>query len=159
MSEPNATGTVTVLAEADTVYALVSDPGVLAELSEEYAGFSWLNGATEATVGARFRGRNQRGVRRWSTVSTVTETVPGRLFAFDVTFLGLPISRWRYDLEPAEDGCVVTESTWDRRPAWLRLPTGLATGVMNRAEQNTANIAATLRRLKARAEGTAGVGT
>ena len=49
-------------------------------------------------------------------------------------------------------GCTVTESTWDKRPAWFKKPAELATGVKNRAEANTAHMEATLARLKARAE-------
>src|SRR5205823_5870614 len=99
------------------------------------------------------RGNNRRGPRRWSTVATITDADPGKRFAFDVTFLGLPISRWQYDIEQdSADRCVVTESTWERRPGWLKLPTSTATGVWRRAEANRANIATTLARLKTAAE-------
>ncbi|WP_158879488.1 SRPBCC family protein [Amycolatopsis anabasis] len=151
-SPPSATGQIDVKAPAHRVYSLISDLPTMAGCAEEYAGHRWLDGATSARVGARFRGRNQRGFRRWSTLSTITDADAGSRFAFEVTFLGFPIARWQYDLEPAGDGCRVTESTWDRRPAWLRYPTSLATGVWNRAETNTGNIATTLARLKSRAE-------
>ncbi|MDQ0376128.1 SRPBCC family protein [Amycolatopsis thermophila] len=152
MTEPDATGRIEIGAEPGRVYGLVSDPRVLAELAEEYSGFRWLGGASGARVGARFRGVNRRGVRRWSTVSTITDADAGKRFAFEVRSLGIPVSRWQYDIEPAGEGCVVTESTWDKRPGWFRGPSSLVTGVWRRNDSNRANIATTLRRLKARAE-------
>ncbi|WAL63176.1 SRPBCC family protein [Amycolatopsis cynarae] len=149
---PDATGRIAVSASAERVYELVSDPGALAGCAEEYSGYRWLGGATSAGVGARFRGTNKRGLRRWNTVSTITDAVPGKRFAFEVSSFGIPVSRWQYDLEPDGDGCVVVESTWDRRPAWFRSPSSLVTGVWQRADHNRANIEATLRRLKSAAE-------
>jgi hypothetical protein len=149
---PDASGRVEVTAPAERVYRILSDPGALAECAEEFSAHRWLGGATSAAVGARFRGVNRRGLRRWSTVATVTDADAGKCFAFEVRVVGIPVSRWQYDLEPAGDGCVVVESTWDRRPAWFRSTSSVATGVWRRAEQNRANIETTLRRLKVRAE-------
>ncbi|WP_215548803.1 SRPBCC family protein [Amycolatopsis sp. CA-230715] len=153
MTEPNASASIEVAAPPQRVYALVSDPAALASCAEEYIGHQWLGGATKAAEGARFRGRNRRGFRRWSTVSTITDTDEGRRFAFDVSSIGLSISRWQYDIEPAGDGVRLTESTWDRRPGWLRTITGYVTGVHQRDPYNRANIETTLRRIKETAEG------
>jgi hypothetical protein len=49
--------------------------------------------------------------------------------------------------------CTVTEQTWDRRPGWIRKPAEMTTGVGDRTSENAKNIALTLERLKARAEG------
>jgi hypothetical protein len=103
-------------------------------------------------VGARFRGRNKCPYRRWSTLSTITDAVEGKRFAFDVTSFGFPVARWQYDIEPANGGCVVTESAWDRRPGWFGGPSSAATEVWRCDELNRANIEATLLRLKAKAE-------
>ncbi|GAB3579734.1 SRPBCC family protein [Amycolatopsis endophytica] len=152
-AEPGATGRIEIGADPARVYRLVSDPGVLAELSEEYTGFRWLGGNAGARVGARFRGVNRRGLRRWSTVSTITDADEGRRFAFEVRSMSvIPVSRWQYDFAATGEGCVVTESTWDRRPGWFRFPSALATGGWRRAADNRVNIATTLRRLKERAE-------
>lgn len=151
-ADPDATGHIEVHACAQRVYELVSDPGVLAQLAGEYTGHSWLGGATGAVPGARFRGRNRNGVRRWSTVVTITEAEPGSVLAFDVVAGPIPVSRWRYDIEATESGCRVTESAWDRRPGWFRLVTVLATGVRDRAARNQRNIDHTLAALKKRAE-------
>jgi hypothetical protein len=99
-----------------------------------------------------FKGTNRNGWRRWTTTCTVTDAEPGRRFAFDVRHTVVPISRWQYEIEPTAGGCTVTESTWDRRPGWFKGVAALATGVPQRTDANDAHIAATLQRLKARAE-------
>ncbi|MFI9449005.1 SRPBCC family protein [Amycolatopsis sp. NPDC052450] len=153
MTEPSATGKIAIAAPPEKVYALVSDPGALAGMAEEYEGHRWVGAAKEPAVGAKFRGRNRHGIRRWSTLSTITDADEGKRFAFEVTTVaGLPVARWQYDIESTGDGCVAVESTWDRRPGWLRGPTSLFTGVWKRDDANRANIAATLARLKAAAE-------
>ncbi|MFJ6673947.1 SRPBCC family protein [Actinosynnema sp. NPDC091369] len=151
MTEPNARAHVDVEAPADVVHALVTDLRGLAGVAEEYSGGRWLAPATGPAVGARFVGANRRGFRVWRTVSTVTDASPTR-FAFEVRSLGLPVSRWQYDVEPTGTGCRVTESTWDRRPAWYRPLTVLVTGVRDRDARNQRNIERTLARLKAAAE-------
>lgn len=150
--EPTATGRITVAATPETVYALISDPQSLAGIAEETVTCKLLDGASSVTVGTRFRGVNRRGVRRWSTVSTVTDAAPGRQFAFNVASLGIPVARWDYSITPAETGCEVVESTWDRRPRWFLGLAYLATGVSDRVKVNTENIARTLQRLKEKAE-------
>jgi hypothetical protein len=153
MNPPTATGRIGIDVAPGVVYALVSDPGRLASVAEEYAGHQWVGSASGPAAGAKFRGLNRRGLRRWSTLSTITDAEPGRRFGFEVTSVaGLPVARWQYDFEPAGDGCVVVESMWERRPAWFKVATWTATGVWNREETNTANIAATLARLKRAAE-------
>jgi polyketide cyclase/dehydrase/lipid transport protein len=149
---PSATGQIEVDATPDEVYKLITDVVAFGELAEETVSNTLLGGATAATVGARFRGSNRRGVRRWSTLATVTDATPGTRFAFNVTSLGVPIARWQYDIAAAGSGCVVTESTWDRRPTWFNGLAWLVTGVTDRAAANQHNITSTLTRLKAKAE-------
>ena len=152
MPAPSASGRIEVKASPEQVYALVSDPGVLAELSDEYTGHRWLGGASGPAAGVRFRGSNKNGFRRWSTLSTVTDADIGARFAFDVRSFGQPVARWQYDIEQDGDVCVVVERTWERRSRWFKAVSSLATGVWRRDETNQANIDATLRRLKAKAE-------
>jgi hypothetical protein len=149
---PTATGQIAVNATPDTVYGLITDLGSVGDLAEETVSVAFLDGASGPAVGVRFRGRNRRGVRRWSTVSTVTDVEPGEQFAFNVASFGIPVARWQYLIETADNGCVVTESTWDRRPNWFLGVGRLVTGVADRTTVNTQNIATTLSRLKAKAE-------
>ncbi|MFC5285625.1 SRPBCC family protein [Actinokineospora guangxiensis] len=152
MSTPDAQGQIAVSASAARVYELVSDLPAMARMAEEFAGGRWLGRDTIARVGARFRGSNRRGVRFWTTVATVTAAAPDK-FAFRVSSMGLPVSEWAYEITPTESGCRVVESAWDLRPGWFRPLTVLATGVTDRKARNQANIATTLARLKAAAEG------
>jgi hypothetical protein len=150
--DPTATGEIAVNASPDHVYGLLSNLDSFSGLSEETVRCKVLDGSSTATVGTRFRGTNRRGLRRWSTVSTVTDAAPGREFSFNVASLGVPVARWSYSIRPSDDGCVVTESTWDRRPKWFLGIAYLATGVADRVTVNTQNIARTLERLKTKAE-------
>ncbi|HEX2131206.1 MAG TPA: SRPBCC family protein [Actinophytocola sp.] len=152
MKAPSVSARTAVAAPAAAVYALVSDLPNLSTVAAEFERGTWLDGATEAAVGARFAGRNRRGPMRWSTTVTVTTADPDKCFAFDVDFRGIPIARWRYDIVATGGTCLVEESTWDRRPAWF-VPFGnFATGVANRTARNRRNIERTLRQLKQAAE-------
>ena len=152
MIAPTASAQTEIEAGPEAVYTLVSDLPRLEKVAVEFERGRWLDGVTEARVGARFRGTNKRTWRRWTTTVTVTDAEPGRRFAFDVTYYGLPISRWQYDFEPRGTGCLVRESTWDRTPAWFRPIGRLGSGVRDRAEVNRRNIERTLRQLKDAAE-------
>ncbi|MCU1659080.1 MAG: polyketide cyclase [Pseudonocardiales bacterium] len=151
---PNASGCVDIAATPAVVYGLLTDLETLTALADETSRMTWRSGSS-AVPGARFRGTNRHGRRRWSTECTVIDAEPDALFAFDVRFPpGIPVSRWQYDIEPMPDGVGsrVTESTWDRRPVWFKLPAELATGVRHRGAANQVHIQNTLRRLKERAE-------
>lgn len=153
MNEPSASAHTDVHARPEAVYALVSDLDAMSRVAPEFERGSWLGGADGAVVGARFRGHNRKVWRRWSTTVTVTDAVPGKVFAFEVSAVaGIPVSRWQYDIEPTGDGCRVRERTWDRRPSWFRPLANLVTGTGNRAEQNQRNMELTLSQLKAAAE-------
>jgi hypothetical protein len=145
--------TVEVAAPAERVFGLVSDLPGMGSLSPENAGGRWLGGATGPAAGARFRGHNRNGWRRWSTVVRVTTCDPPRRFSFDVDSVGLAVSRWTYDVAPAAGGCVVTESWEDRRGRAMDLIGLVASGVRDRSAYTARSIEQTLAALKARAEG------
>jgi hypothetical protein len=149
--EPIAVGRITVDASPADVYRVVSDPPLMVTFAEEAYRARWLDGATEAAVGARFRGYNRKGRRRWFTDCTITEARRGERFAYHVaTPFRLPISRWQYDIEPAPggSGCTVTETNWLRVPLWFIPFAILITGTVDRPRHNGRNIATTLERLK-----------
>ena len=140
-------------AAPEAVWALVSDIPRMGEWSPECVRCEWVGGATGAVAGAKFKGHNRLGWRRWTTTGTVVTAEPGRELAFDVTSVaGLPVARWTYRIEPDGDGCVVTESTEDRRGAVMKVLGQLATGVSDRADHNAENMRKTLARIKAAAE-------
>jgi hypothetical protein len=149
---PNATGTIQIVAPAERVYDLVSDPAKLAGVAAEYYGFEWLDGATGPAVGARFKGKNRRGIARWNGVATITAADPGRRFAFKVAVAGFTSAVWEYRIEPAGHGCRVTESAWRLVPMPITGTVGMLIGAPNRDTVNQQHIDTTLRQLKAAAE-------
>ncbi|MEY2426240.1 MAG: hypothetical protein QOI61_1812 [Actinomycetota bacterium] len=97
--------TIHISASPEAVYALVSDVTRMGEWSPETVGATWVDGATEPAVGAKFRGTNKLGPFKWSTTPTITECIPSKLFAFDA---GGTV--WRYSFTAADGGTSVTES-------------------------------------------------
>ncbi len=152
--EHAAKGAVTIRATPAEVYRIISDPTVMTGFAEEAYRARWLDGATAPAVGARFRGYNRKGLRRWVTMCRVTDADLDRCFAYEVATIPLrvPISRWQYDIAPTADGCVVTETNWLRVPLWF-IPFAITvTGTVDRMGANNAHIVTTLDRLKAHLE-------
>jgi uncharacterized protein YndB with AHSA1/START domain len=151
--EDAATETVQVTrdiaAAPGVLWAMVADVTRMGEWSPETAKCTWLRRADGPAVGARFKGVNRNGRRRWSTVSTVTECRPGEVFAFETVAGPFAISTWEYRFTPSGTGTTVTETWTDRRG---RIARGLGkpvSGVEERASHNRAGMEATLERLAA----------
>jgi Polyketide cyclase / dehydrase and lipid transport len=140
-----------VAAPADTAWAMVSDVTRMGQWSPEAVGSRWLGEASGPAVGARFRGRNRRGWRRWSTTARVVECEQGRTFAFDVSSIGLKVARWGYRFEPTSSGCRVEERWEDHRGVLIKAIGRLAIGVSDRAAHNRQGMTQTLERLAAAA--------
>ena len=135
-----------IAAPAERVWALVSDVTRMGEWSPETERCTWLGNAVSPAPGARFRGINRRGRRRWSTVATVLEADPGRSAG------PFTVADWAYRFEPTASGCRVTETWTDLRG---RLITALGkpiSGVADRAAHNRVTMEQTLARLAAAAE-------
>jgi hypothetical protein len=145
-----------VRAGADQVWAMVSDITRMGEWSPESVGGKWVGGATGPETGARFRGDNRHGSKSWSTAAKVVEAAPGTVFAFDVTAAGFKVANWRYTFEPIEGGCRVTETWTDQRGRVAKALGKPVSGVAERAAHNRAGMEATLERLAAAAESSAG---
>ena len=102
---------VETTATPEQVWTLLADITRAGEWSHETQGGEWLDGATAAVPGARFRGRNEQGRTKWSRVCEVVEadapttigwrTMPSPLYR-DST-------RWTYDLTPTGTGCRITQ--------------------------------------------------
>ena len=144
-----------IKADAKVVYDLVSDLPRMGEWSPENTGGKWVGGATGPAVGARFKGTNRKGVARWSTTCTIVEATPGKAIAWDVTAGPFKVARWGYAIEPAGDGCEVTETWEDHRASLIGTVTNVGLGVKDRGTHNEATMRTTLERLKAAAEATA----
>ena len=102
---------VTTTASPEAVWAVVGDPTRVGEWSDECGAAEWLDGATGARPGARFRGRNRVGRSRWTRVNEVVRvdaphefawrTVPTRLYP-DSTL-------WTITVEPTATGSRVEQ--------------------------------------------------
>src|SRR6202021_1781649 len=78
--------TVPMAPSPEKVWELVEDVTKIGGYSPETFEAEWLEGATGPAVGAKFRGhvkRNGKGPIYWTTC-TVTESEPGKVFAFGV---------------------------------------------------------------------------
>jgi hypothetical protein len=92
-------------APAEAVWWVVSDVTRTGEWSHECHEVVWLEGATAAAPGTRFRGANKSLWLRWHRTCVVTEVVPGR----SISWRTIPTRRfvdsteWRIGLEPLGD--------------------------------------------------------
>jgi uncharacterized protein YndB with AHSA1/START domain len=155
-SHPGDSVSLRIAATPETLYELLSDPAQMGRLSPECRGGRWLGDAIGPAVGARFKGRNQRGIARWSTTNTVVEAEPGRAFAFETKQSGV---RWSYRLERDGDGTVVTESRaeFKDRPLIAKaFAAVLLGGIADHEDELRDGMQATLERLKAVAEESSG---
>jgi uncharacterized protein YndB with AHSA1/START domain len=146
----------TIAAEPKAVWAMVSDVTRMGEWSPETTGCEWVGDATGPVVGARFKGRNQKGFRHWSTICTVAEAEPGASFVFDVKSGPLDVARWAYKFEATDGGCRVTETWTDRRKKIFELISRPIMGINDRPGHNRAGMETTLERLATAAEAPAG---
>jgi uncharacterized protein YndB with AHSA1/START domain len=144
---------IDVDAPPEQLYGMVADLSRMGEWSPENEGGKWLGGASGPAEGARFKGRNRSGRRRWSTVARIVTADPGREVAWESKALGLRVALWRYHFEPnGRGGTRLTESTQDQRGRLMKLIGQTASGVTDRDAENKKNMRLTLERLKAAAE-------
>jgi hypothetical protein len=147
------TATVHVQRPALDVWRMVTNIRRMGEWSPETVSASWSDGASGPVPGARFRGKNRRGLIRWTTHVRVDEADVGESFVFTVLSGARgkrETTRWTYRFVATPDGgCDVTESyetLWE--PAYSRL----VFPARRRKPQLDEGIATTLERLKAAAE-------
>jgi uncharacterized protein YndB with AHSA1/START domain len=112
--------TTTVHVPPAVLWTTIADVPGIGAWSPECLGASWLDGATEATPGARFAAENRFADDRGEVVlgaeGVVTDVVAGRTFAWSMLDDdGLVGSRWRYDLSPVAGGTLVRHS-WEHGP-------------------------------------------
>jgi hypothetical protein len=102
---------VTTGASPAAVWDVVRDPTRVGEWSHECRGAEWVDGATEASPGARFRGRNRQGRARWTRVSeVVTVDAPRELAWRTIPSMLYPDStRWTITVAPAEGGTRIVQ--------------------------------------------------
>jgi hypothetical protein len=143
---------ILIHATREAVFPLIADPIRMAEWSPECVGCRWVGRTQHAQVGARFRGTSRNGWRRWRTTSTIADMRDAELFAWEVTYFGMPVARWEYRLEPEGDDVRLVETVDDRRGRVLRLVSPLITGSPDRNVRNADTMESTLEAIKAAAE-------
>ena len=141
-----------IAAPPEKVWALISDITRMGEWSPEARGGEWVKGATAPAVDARFKGRNARGKRSWSTDCRVTECQPGSRFAFSVHAGPLAVADWAYVITATGTGCHVVESWTDTRGATIKFLGRIISGVSDRPSHNRNGMEQTLAGLAAAAE-------
>lgn len=142
---------ITVDAPPQALWEMVSDVPSMGRWSPECHRCEWLGGATGPDVGARFKGWNEQKVGplpiRWATVSTVTESVPGDVFAFTTKESG---ATWTYRFSPEDGRTRVVETRRDGVKPFVARAFNVV--VRGRDEKLPRDMAETLERLKAAAE-------
>jgi hypothetical protein len=141
-------------ASADRVWALIGDPTRMGEWSPECRAVNWARGSTAPARGARFKGHNRNGWRRWTTTGTLVDYEPGRDVAWDVSLGLLAVAQWRYRIEPDGDGqaCTLTESFTDKRGGLVKRLGRVARGVSDTEAHNRRGMEQTLANVKVAAE-------
>ena len=144
------TGAAEVVVDAtpDAVWAVLSDVTRIGEWSHECRGAEWLDGATAAAPGVRFRGRNRAGALvRWARVCVIRAVDPPHEFVWET--VGPPLMRdaslWRVRLDPVDGGTrICQEFRILSMPVWADR---VVAATIPAHRDRTAALAADLRRL------------
>lgn len=103
---------VVVPAGIDAVWEVVRDPTRVGQWSHECVEGQWVDGATEARPGARFRGRNRQRLFRWGRLCEVVRIEPYELVWRTVPTRLYPDStEWALRLTPAGDAAEAVAGT------------------------------------------------
>ena len=144
-ARPDVAVSAEIRSAPDLVWEAVADPRRIASWSPEAVGVSGAGSTTgPMPVGTTFSGSNRHGVFRWTTRCVVVESTPGESFAFDVTYFGLDVSRWRYTVAAVDDGARIEEQWWDTRGGLMKLIGLVGTGVADRHTHNESTMRETL---------------
>jgi uncharacterized protein YndB with AHSA1/START domain len=142
---------VTIAAQPQLVYDLLANIPRMGEWSPECYRCEWLDGATAAAVGARFRGYNRLGRYRWERMAIITAAEPGRQLSFvtvdDRTHR--EETEWHFTMEPSASGTVLIESF---QFLWCPTRDRVVELLLPRGRQVERGMKETLRRLKLAAE-------
>ena len=144
---------IEIAAPPEVVYDLLADITRMGEWSPECYRCGWLDGASTAAVGTRFRGYNRLGPYRWERTAIITAADRGRNFSFTTVDdrTGREQTEWHYLFEPLSPGTLVTESF---QFLWCPASERLVEAFVPRGRQVNRGIKDTLRRLKQTAEST-----
>ena len=144
-ARPDVAVSVELRASPEVAWQAVADPRRTSSWSPEVVAVSADESMTgPLPVGTRFSGSNRHHIFRWTTRCVVVESTPGESFAFDVSYLGLDVSRWRYTVAPVDGGARIDEQWWDTRGGLMKLIGLVGTGVADRRTHNGRTMRETL---------------
>ena len=149
-NQPLIQHSIEIAASPATVWGIVSDLRRMGEWSPQCVRMTVLG--REVGVGTRTINLNRQGWKRWPTNSRVVVFEPEQTLAFRI-----PLNRtvWTYELEPSDEGTLLTESR--RAPSGVsrlsNIAVGTALGGTEAFEASLSDgIRRTLERIKAEAE-------
>lgn len=117
-------------ASPETLWQILTDVTRTGEWSHECHTAAWIDGATHAAVGARFRGSSRSGLARWSRSCTVHVcTTPGEFGYRTEGRLLRDATEWLWTLQPEGTGTRIAQHyrirslpAWADRLLWLLTP-------------------------------------
>ena len=133
----------------EAAWELIADITRMGDWSPETTSAEWTGGSDGPAPGARFKGTNQMGSKKWRSDCVVTACVPGKRFAFDVKAGPFKVAGWAYEFTAADSGCLVTELWEDHRGALVTWISPMITGTKDRARRNQETMTVTLERMAA----------
>ena len=142
---------IDVAAPPDLVYDLIADVTRTGQWSPECYRCEWLDGATAAAPGTRFRGYNRLGRYRWERTAIIDTADRGSEFTFTTTDdrTGRLETQWQYTMQPTPSGTLLTESF---KFLWCSLRSRATEMFIPRGRQVNRGIEETLTRIKRAAE-------
>jgi hypothetical protein len=138
----------------EAAWELIADITRMGDWSPETTSAEWTGGSGGPAPGARFKGTNQMGSKKWRSDCAVTACAPGKRFAFDVKAGPFKVAGWAYEFAPIDRGCLVTELWEDHRGVLMTWISPVITGTKDRAGRNQETMTVTLERLAAALETT-----
>lgn len=102
---PKVEDSTEVAAPPEALWPLVTDLGLLAELSGELQSVRWLDEGERPAVGRRFEGTNRHpAMGEWTVPSQVIACDEPRLFSWAVYDPDDPAAVWGFELTPTSSG-------------------------------------------------------
>jgi uncharacterized protein YndB with AHSA1/START domain len=150
MSATNVSGTTTIAAPPEVVFAILADPHQHARIDGSGTVRGVVSGPDRLELGSTF-GMSMRIKAPYRIRNRVVEYEADRLIAWK----HVGTHRWRYELEPTDDGGTRVTETWD--VSHCNGPTRWVLGALGYPRTHARSIEQTLANLKAAAEADARV--